>query len=180
MKKIMTLILCAALVYGAVVPAAAERIPAGASFEVAFAPDAAALNLVLRGIRGARSSIRVAAYAFTSRSVAQALVGAQRRGVDVRVAADAKAGQGKYSALTYLANKGVPVRLVDAYAIQHNKFMVIDDAHVQTGSFNYTGSAALRNAENVVLLRKIPALAAEYKARWEVLWSQGVDLLPKY
>lgn len=42
----------------------AQPVPAGATFEVAFSPRAGGLELVLRGISGARQSILVAAYSF--------------------------------------------------------------------------------------------------------------------
>ncbi|MDG5827003.1 phospholipase D-like domain-containing protein (plasmid) [Xylella fastidiosa subsp. pauca] len=35
----------------------------------------------------------------------------------------------------------------------HHKFMVADGLHVQLGSFNYTSSANLRNAETAVAFR---------------------------
>ncbi|EJK5562221.1 phospholipase D family protein, partial [Salmonella enterica] len=95
---------------------------------------------------------------------AAALVSAKNRGVSVRVVADEKANNNKYTAVTYLANQGVPVRLDSQYAIMHNKFMVVDGNTVQTGSFNYTASAVSRNAENVLLIQAAPALAKNYRS----------------
>ena len=90
-----------------------------------------------------------------------------------------EAGKG-YSAVRFLANERVPVRTNGRYAIQHNKFMVIDGHTVQTGSFNYTSSAAERNAENVLVVRNAPALAAQYDAEWRRLWNEGTQLSPSY
>lgn len=152
---------------------------ASSSIAAAFSPGQA-LPLVLDTIRGARSTIFVAAYSFTSKPVATALRDAARRGVKVFVLADAtEAGKG-YSAVRFLANERVPVRLNGRYAIQHNKFMVIDGSTVQTGSFNYTASAAVRNAENVLVLRNAPAIAAQYDAEWRRLWDEGTELAPAY
>jgi len=44
--------------------------------------------------------------------------------------------------------------------------MVIDDAHVITGSFNFTKSAQERNAENVLIIRQYPDLARTYAENW--------------
>lgn len=161
-------------------PASAQFAPAApSSIAVAFTPGQA-LPLVLDTIRGARSTIFVAAYSFTSKPVATALRDATRRGVKVFVLADAtEAGKG-YSAVRFLANERVPVRINGQYAIQHNKFMVIDGATVQTGSFNYTSSAAQRNAENVLVVRNAPAIAAQYDAEWRRLWHEGTELDPSY
>ena len=74
----------------------------------------------------------------------------------------------------------MPVRLHGRYALQHNTFMVVDGATVQTGSFNYTASAGTRNAENVLVLRNAPAIAAQYTTEWQRLWHEGTDLPPAY
>ena len=47
----------------------------------------------------------------------------------------------------------------------HNKVMIVDDATVVTGSFNYTWSAEHKNAENLLVIHD-PALAAEYTQNW--------------
>jgi phosphatidylserine/phosphatidylglycerophosphate/cardiolipin synthase-like enzyme len=155
-------------------------LPEAARVEIGFSPDGGALALILGAIREARSSIRVAAYTFTSKPISTALLDAHRRGVDVRVVADAKSNKGKYSAAQFLANHGLHVRLNGKYAIHHHKFMVIDDSTVETGSFNYSAAAADKNAENVLLLRNVPALARSYAAEWQRLWSEAEGLAAKY
>ncbi|MGP1925062.1 MAG: phospholipase D family protein [Arsenophonus sp. NEOnobi-MAG3] len=107
-------------------------------------------------IEEAKISIDIAAYSFTSKPIALALVDAKQRGVNVSLVADKKSNSGKYTAVTYLGNHRIPVRLNDKYAIMHNKFMIVDGHSIETGSFNYTQSAAFRNAENVIYLRNRP------------------------
>jgi phosphatidylserine/phosphatidylglycerophosphate/cardiolipin synthase-like enzyme len=69
-------------------PAAARDIaPASVQTEVGFSPSRSAHELVLRAIQGAHQSI-LAAYSFTSKDIAKALVEAHRNGVDVRVVLD--------------------------------------------------------------------------------------------
>jgi phosphatidylserine/phosphatidylglycerophosphate/cardiolipin synthase-like enzyme len=161
-------------------PQAAHAAQAAQAVVTAAFTPGQALPLVLDTIRGARSSILVAAYSFTSRPVATALRDAARRGVKVFVLVDANEASKGYSAARFLANERVPVRINARYAIQHNKFMIVDAATVQTGSFNYTASAAERNAENVLVLRNAPAVAAQYDAQWRRLWDEGTDLAPAY
>jgi len=67
---------------------AAEPIPAGASYEIGFSPNGDSLAVVLKGIQSARSSILVAAYSFTSKPIALALLDAHQRGVKVQIVAD--------------------------------------------------------------------------------------------
>ena len=49
--------------------------------EVAFSPNAGATELVVKVIDAARQSIRLAAYSFTSKPIAEALVAAHKRGI---------------------------------------------------------------------------------------------------
>lgn len=162
------------LLIGACASAAAAGNTAPATrTEAAFAPDPAALELVLKGIRSAQHSIHVAAYLFTSKPVALALLDARRRGVDIAVVADRKENSAAYSATRFLASQRLPVRLNGRYAILHHKFMIIDQLHVQTGSFNYTAAAASKNAENVLIIWNAPELAARYEAIWQQLWQEA-------
>lgn len=148
--------------------------------EVGFSPGRTAKQIVLLAIEEAKTSIDIAAYSFTSKPIALALVDAQNRGVNVRVVADKKSNGGKYTAVTYLANHSVPVRLNDKYAIMHNKFMIVDGRSVETGSFNYTQSAASRNAENVIYLRNRPDIAEKYTQEFNRLWSEAEDKKATY
>jgi phosphatidylserine/phosphatidylglycerophosphate/cardiolipin synthase-like enzyme len=165
----------------ALLPAAPVGAPAArAGVEAAFSPEGGALGLTLSIINKAEKSILVAAFSFTSTPVAKALTNAARRGVKVRVVADKEANSKGYTAVAFLAGRGVPVRLNGAYNHMHHKFMVTDGKHVQTGSFNYTRAAAEKNAENVLVVRDDPALAAKYAAEWERLWKEGEDFKKRW
>ncbi|WP_260427961.1 phospholipase D family nuclease [Burkholderia stagnalis] len=156
---------------------AAEACPV----QVAYSPDGSAEELVVSAISGARQSIRLAAYSFTSPSVVRALMDAKHRGVDVAVVVDDKANHGKASvaALNLLTQSGIPSRTVSIYPIHHDKYIVIDGSQIETGSFNYS-SAARRNSENAVLISQCPAVARSYLEHWQSRWSQGSDYVLPY
>ncbi|HDV5163465.1 TPA: DUF1669 domain-containing protein, partial [Escherichia coli] len=82
----------------------------------------------------------------------------------------------RYTAATWLARHGIPVRVNGHYDIMHNKFMIIDGRTVETGSFNYTASADKRNAENVIVLRDMPDAAQPYSREFERLWNESEPL----
>jgi len=176
MKKRYAFILAAFLATAA----SAQPLPSGADFEVGFSPKAGSLDLVLQGIDSAKRSILVAAYSFTSKPIATALLSAHRRGVKVQVVADEKSNGRGYSAAKFLANEGVPVRLNGNYAIFHHKFMVIDGETLETGSFNYSAAAADKNAENVLLLRHVRPIAEKYATEWQRLWNEAAPLEKAY
>lgn len=153
--------------------------------EVGFAPGEGAEKLVLKVIDGARQEVRLIAYSFTSASVVEALVKAKKRGVDVQVVVDEKhnlsdrAGKAVH-ALSTLYHAGIPVRTVSAWAIQHSKVIIADRRHVETGSYNYSASAADRNSENVLVVWENPELAGQYLRHWESRFQRGRDFRPNY
>lgn len=147
------------------------------AIDVGFSPEGSAQQLVLRTLDSARESIRLMGYSFTSPEVVRALIAARRRGVDVRVVVDDKGNRSKASlaALNVLANAGIPLRTNRQYKIMHDKVIVTDGQNVETGSFNYTRSAAESNSENALVVRGVPALAQTYLAHWQSRWDGGTD-----
>jgi phosphatidylserine/phosphatidylglycerophosphate/cardiolipin synthase-like enzyme len=150
--------------------------PSRTDFEAGFSPKGESLDIILKAIDGAEHSILVAAYSFTSKPISTALLEARKRGVDVRVVADKKGNSSRYTAVTFLADQGVPVRINGRYAIFHHKFMVIDSRHLETGSFNYSAAAVNKNAENVLFLRDVPEIAVIYGREWEKLWNESAPV----
>lgn len=182
-------VLCCMLVgyLGAGVPAlAAESVAATGTMEVAFSPDGGAQALVLRAIASARSDIRMLSYSFTSAPVVQALLAAKKRGVSVMLVADYKnnvlqdSSTKARAALSALTSAGVGVFTVKAYAIHHDKVIVVDAKHVQLGSFNYSASAESRNSENVLVAWDNPALAKVYLGHFERNYRQAVPYELQY
>ena len=115
------------------------------------------------------------AYSFTSKPVTQALIAAKKRGVDVRCVLDKSNPESKSgtAAANLLVNAGIPTRIDSEHPIHHNKYMVIDGTHVETGSFNYSGQAAHRNAENALVIWNNPDLAKKYAANWATHWEHS-------
>jgi len=124
----------------------------------------------------------VQAFSFTSRTLANSLIAARRRGVDVQIMADREQTfSGEASRIPDLSKSGITVVLETRYQSAHNKVMVIDagsaDAAVITGSYNWTYAAENKNAENVMILRHNPEIANAYAANWR---RHRADALPYF
>jgi len=157
-------------------PALSQDLPVGTVVDAAFSPGGKARALVIRTIESARQGIVMAAYELTSTTIADALIAAHGRGVEVRVVVDAKENVGKgYSRMYALLHAGVPVRADSRYPIMHDKFLVVDGLRTQTGSFNYTGAAERRNAENVVVIAD-SNVASQFGQEFERLWNESADV----
>jgi len=172
MRAILSLLLCLAIA----LPAITGKDAQAADIEAAFSQRGQSLELILSTISSATESLLVAACTFTSKPIAEALLAAHERGVQVRVVADKRSSADRNTALNFLANRGVSVRLNGKYAIHNHKFMVIDGRHVQTGSFNYTNAAVSKNAENVLVVRNNPELAGQYAKEWQQHWDEGESI----
>lgn len=117
MRKIVTIFLCITLCL------ASPIVHARQSTQAAFSPSPEAVKLVERTIRKAEKTIDVAAYYFTSQKIADALIEAHKRGVEVRVLLDKGQGKRQYRAVKTLHDAGISIRINRRYAIMHNKYI---------------------------------------------------------
>ena len=136
------------------------------AWDVCFSPKGGCTDLVVRTLAQARSVVHVQAYSFTSQPIAQALVDAHKRGVAVEAILDKGQRTEDNTQAGLLIQAGVPVLIDAVHAIAHNKVMILDGETVITGSFNFTNSAELRNAENLLVVRD-RALAERYEQNWQ-------------
>lgn len=145
-----------------------SSVPSAGTVETAFSPKGGAEALVIKVIDTAQTDIKVMAYAFTSARVTQALLRARKRGVSVSLVVDENHNLSRETdgraraALGALSTAGADVRVVSAFAIHHDKLILADGRHVQTGSFNYTASAETRNSEYVMVNWNNPDLAQAF------------------
>lgn len=137
-------------------------------WEVHHSPNGGCTAHVVEEIDKASKQIRVWSYSFTSQEIADALIRAKLRGVDVQVVIDAPSITARASLAEYIALKGIPVYADHKHAIQHQKVMAIDGT-LLFGSFNWTASAELRNSEVLVTLRNCrPEMYAKFLENWEL------------
>ena len=144
----------------------------------AFSPKMGAKELILNIINKSKYSIYMATYSFTCKDVADALINAFKRGVVIYVVSDEQENIKTRSVVKYLAENGINIRLNTRYAILHHKFMIIDGTDIQTGSYNYSASAHLRNAENVIHITNTTEMVDSFKVQWDRMWNEGYSYSP--
>ena len=113
---------------------------------VLFSPKGGTSKELARLIKAAKVEIAVAAYAFSSKYLGQALSAALKRGVKVRVILDWDNARKAYTIDEWLAAEGIDVRFVEIKrGSMHHKFMIIDGKLLITGSYNFTNESEFRN-----------------------------------
>lgn len=111
-------------------------------------------RLVAR-LADAAMRVDAALYHLDSTPVADALIGAHERGVQVRIVTEAD--NGDEAEIERLQAAGI--RIADdgeRDGLMHHKFIVIDERYVWTGSYNTTYNGAYRNNNNVILIDSVP------------------------
>ncbi len=157
----------------------AEPEPTGAVQVMFTNPHSPDVDLSRRGgldadlvdaIDRAQQRVDVAAFDFDLASVADALVRADRRGVAVRLVTDSDY-ETEFGPTT-LRNAQIPVVTDDRTAFMHNKFVVIDEEEVWTGSWNLTENGTYANNNNVVIVDSAK-LAESYTVEFEEMFEDG-------
>ncbi len=126
-------------------------------------------------IDNAQESIHIAAFEFNLTPVAQALIAAKQRGVEVRfitddeygIEADEEEGHGQFA---MLEKAKIEVRDDGRSGLMHNKFCIFDGKIVWTGSTNITVNGNFRNNNNVIVIDN-PDVAAVYERQFAEMWA---------
>lgn len=144
-----------------------QQFQQGASYSLCFVPDGASCQeLLVNAINNTSQSLLIQAYSFTSKPIAEAILNAHKRKVDVRVIVDKSQVGEKYTSATFLKHAGIPVVVDTNPAIAHNKVMIFDQKSVFTGSFNFSKAAQQKNAENGIIIRDDGAIVKSYTDNW--------------
>jgi len=124
------------------------------SFKVYFSPNDNIKSILINKINSASKRIYFLMYAFTDYDLAEAIIKAKKRGVDVKGVMDGDFYDNKYSVYSYLINNNIDVKLDSIPGKLHDKVLIVDD-FVYTGSYNFTKSANEKNYENLIGYDKI-------------------------
>jgi hypothetical protein len=122
---------------------------------------------VIALIDAAQQHVYFAMYEFTLRDIADALVAAKKRGVDVEGVVDSEESAKSYGRpiISELVAAGIPVKTEnhkDGNGIMHIKALATESAYA-LGSYNWTASATSENDE-LLEIGTAPQLVATYNA----------------
>jgi phosphatidylserine/phosphatidylglycerophosphate/cardiolipin synthase-like enzyme len=126
-------------------------------------------------INGAQDTIHIASFEFDLTPVAEALIAAHKRGVEVQwvtddeygIEADEEEGRGQFA---MLEDAGIEVKDDGRSALMHNKFWIFDRQTVWTGSTNITVNGNFRNNNNVIVIDS-PRVAEIYEREFAEMWA---------
>lgn len=137
-----------------------------------FSPkDKIITNNVLPLIQNAKKYVYIPTFIITHDELANELINAKKRGVDVKLIIDATNVYSRKSKIKELRSAGVPVKVENYAGKMHSKSIIIDDEYIVAGSMNFTNSGENKNDENVLIIEN-KTLARYYKGFFEYLWKK--------
>ena len=135
--------------------------------EIFFTPSPDCENNIIKRINES-GKIDIAVYSITNPKITNAIIGAYKKGANIRIITDKTQAKGKKSLVADLKKAGIPILTNKKHKIEHNKFAVFDDDIVVSGSYNWTTSASRYNSENCVFFEQPNK---EYTQRFQYLWG---------
>jgi phosphatidylserine/phosphatidylglycerophosphate/cardiolipin synthase-like enzyme len=141
-----------------------------------FSPTDHALDkAVIPLIEGARRTLEVAMFYFTSQEIADAILAAHARGVRVRMILDAGGASSASSKHAILCAHGIAVKTENWGGKSHSKWAVADagsigSAAVVFGSMNWTGAGDESNDENTLYVKN-ERFASLFHDEFEHQWG---------
>ncbi|QIE54074.1 phospholipase [Pikeienuella piscinae] len=142
-----------------------EIVVDGVRFKICFAPEHNPEMEIAKRINKAMDRIDFAIFTFSqSSAIDDAMEMAMRAGVKIAGALDGMQGNQAWAPTRRLIQEGADLKRVkkDYGRVNklHHKMMVIDEATLVIGSFNYTGPANLVNDENIIVITSDDACGA--------------------
>ena len=144
----------------------------GVQVENIFEAEGDARTQMIRLIKDAKSSLDVMAFVFTDDDIASAIVARYRAGVPVRIVVETRNIGATGSDVAAFQQAGIDVLPDGNPYMMHHKVIIIDQAIVVTGSYNFSSNAANYNDENVLILHDT-GIAGQYTAEFERVYAQA-------
>ncbi|MBT9525069.1 MAG: nuclease [Rhizobacter sp.] len=147
------------------------RLPAGAVRSRAhFSPGTDCLAAIQQQLQSARRCIDLCVFTLSDDRITEEVLAAHRRGVALRFITDNDKEFDAGSDVARLRQQGVPVVVDRTDAHMHHKFVLVDEAWLLNGSYNWTRSACEHNEENVIVTND-PGLVRQFQSQFDALWA---------
>ena len=143
-----------------------------------FCPEDCALEnngglyRIIELIRNAESSVKIASFSFTREELADELLKADIKGINIAILTEARQRNVQNSQYSRLKDFGLNIRIDGNKNNMHHKFIVIDDRIVVTGSPNFSFSGFNRNDENMLIIFN-EELALGFTREFDRMFTEG-------
>lgn len=133
-----------------------------------FSRDSEAVSLLIEKIAVAQKSIYMAVYQLNQKEIIEALLLAAERNVQIKIVGDYD--ERNSDGYKMLQKNNIPIVSGNKSGIQHNKFVIIDNEWLFTGSGNFTENDFKRSTNHFVRIRS-KKIVARYLYEFEQMFG---------
>lgn len=146
--------------------------------EIYLQPDPEKLGLVrlMALIAQAQRKINIAMFTFTHPVIADALIKAKKRGVEITIAVDYYTAKGaSKKTLAKMEQEGVRIVLSQGRELLHHKWAFIDEEVLVMGSANWTKAAFTKNHDFLLFLFFLTKNQINFLSKlWETIEAESI------
>jgi phosphatidylserine/phosphatidylglycerophosphate/cardiolipin synthase-like enzyme len=135
-------------------------VDTGVKLQVRFSPEDECMSRLVEAVKSAKKSIKFMAFAYTSKTLYDAMAERIAAGVKVEGIFESRHAGWADIKIGPLHALGATVRFDRNPNAMHHKVIVIDDRYLCTGSFNFSDGADVQNDENLLIIDSRPMAQA--------------------
>ncbi len=143
--------------------------------KVYFSPGTEISEALIDVLKKANVTADICVFSITDAALAKEILNCYKRGVKVRIITDDQKIFDRGSEIQWMKGKGIDIKIDHSQYHMHNKFGVIDERIVFTGSFNWTYTASKHNQENLLVTTN-HAIVEQFSGEFDRLWKEMYEL----
>ncbi len=144
----------------------------GTTIETYFSPQDSIDTAIVKRLNAAQNTIRFMAFSYTSDPIAEAMIERHTNGVRVQGVFENRNANGMGAEFERLKDAGMDVFVDGNCYTMHHKVILVDEATVITGSYNFSRRAEETNDENLIIIDD-STIASQYQAEFERVYEQA-------
>lgn len=129
------------------------------------------IRKIISYINAATTSLDLCIYVFRNKTLGNAILRAQKRGVKVRVISDEDKVFAHGSEVNRFVKTNIPIFFTGSPFIMHEKYLILDSAIVLHGSLNWTTFAMSGNYESVVIT-DMPSTVRQFQKHFDAFYER--------
>ncbi len=143
--------------------------------EALFSPQDKIKEKIIESVNSAQHTIEIAVFIFKSGDIAESLLSAKKRNVNIRILLDAKQGRNQNIILDFLEDEGFNIQYLKGRVggFMHNTFAIFDGKLVITGSYNWTEHSEKFNYENIILTDN-SNIVDQFQKEFDILFAKSI------
>lgn len=143
--------------------------------KVYFSPGTEIGETLSNLLRDAEDTVQICVFTITDNRLAREILNCHRRGLKVEVITDDQKIFDRSSEIQDMRQSGIDIKIDHSQYHMHNKFGIIDNKIVFTGSFNWTYTASKHNQENLLVTTN-GAIVQQFSEEFDKLWNEMYTL----